>query len=277
MIHYVVYTHTDFLDICMIQTNYLKNESKSLVINSNNLDINDLYSQYTDVIFYDDSKEYSSRLQNLINIKNKYEYILLIHDIDIVIKKDDHILYKILELMKNRRIDKVDLQYDCNPPYTVNWYEDCIDINTSENLKTKGEITDDNKIYLSRRLNGDYLYNVNPTIWNLHRLLEILNQFPNLGYRQIESNVLLLQKMRSEFLIYQLYSLPKNIVKTGYFTSLYFFQFLHITHGGRLIPRDKSGQHNSLDESIFNEYENIYNNFLKDSKRPFRRGMNEHE
>ena len=277
MVHYVVYTHTDFLDICQIQTQYLKQESKSLIINSNNLNLNDLYNQYTDVIFYDDSKEYSSRLQNLNNIKDKYDYILLIHDIDIVIKKDNNILYKILELMKSKEIDKVDLQYDCNPPYTVNWYEECIDINTSEILKTKEEVIDDNKIYLSHRLHGEYLYNVNPSIWKLDKLLEILNQFPNLGYRQIESNHLLLQKMKTDFKIYQLYSLQKNVVKTGYYTSLYFFQFLHITHGGRLIPRDKNGQHNSLDESVFNEYERICNEFLKDSNRPFRRGMGEHE
>ena len=39
MIHYVVYTHTEFLDICKIQTKYLNGVSKSLLINKNDLEI----------------------------------------------------------------------------------------------------------------------------------------------------------------------------------------------------------------------------------------------
>lgn len=275
MIHYVVYTHTEFLDVCNIQTDYLINDIKTLIINKNNLELDSLYSKYDNVIFYDDSLPYASRLLVLESLVSKYDYILFIHDIDVVIKKDNTVLNKVVELMKSNNIDRVDLQLDGNPVGTINWNEHCINIISGEVINDRLNV--ENDVYLGLNINGDFVYNVNPSIWNLKSFLEILNKYSYLTYRNIETNSQLQSLMRSEYKTYQLYANNERRRKCGYFVCLDFFEFLHITHGGRFIPLTKEGQHNSLSDFANNEYKLIVEKYLKLTSRAFRRGMSENE
>ena len=269
MIHYVVYTHTDFLDIFKIQTEYMTGISKSLLINKNSLEIENLYSQYDNIIFYDDSLPYASRLCELDKLKDMFKYVLLTHDIDIVLNQDSSTLDKIVTLMDKNDITRVDLQFD----WANNWVDKRINIKSGE---INGEIEDDD-IFISLNRKGDFPYNVNPSIWNLETFLDILGNFKNLSYRQIECSGDLQNKLRYEYDVYQLYSPEISYRRCGYFTCLYFYQYLHITHGGHLIPLDKTGQHNSLSDFAHEEYKKIVDNFLKGTNRHFRRGMSEHE
>ena len=70
---------------------------KILLINKSEQDLSSVYSEYKDVIFYDGNLPYASRLLSLSVLKDTY--ILFIHDIDIVIEKDD----VCLEHIKNYR------------------------------------------------------------------------------------------------------------------------------------------------------------------------------
>jgi hypothetical protein len=260
-----------------IQTHYLKEESKTLLINSNSLVLDEIYSNYEKVVFYDDSLPYAGRFLALNEIVDTHEYVILLHDIDILLSKNDETLERILEIMKEERIDRVDFQLDGNPPHTGDWYEHVMDIETKEILERRELIIDSTKRYLSFRTNGGYLYNVNPSFWKLKTFLNMMSEFRHCTYRNIEPDDNLQNWVRKNCKIYQLYSLMENRRKCGYFVCLDFFQFLHITHHGRLIPRDPAGQHYSLSEFASENYEFIYENFLVGGTRAYRRGMSEHE
>lgn len=243
---YVVYSHTDYLDILFVQTEYLKNHSnKILLINKSEQDLSSVYSEYKDVIFYDGSLPYASRLLSLSVLEDTY--ILFIHDIDIVIEKDDVCLEHIKNYMSDNNVDRIDLQS------RVDWDESNKDI---EEINVNSY-----KIQLKRQMNiNNYIYNVNPSIWKLSTLLNIMSTFRNETYRTLE---LTAQKYCTKFKIYKLYS--DTQLRCGYFHCLPIFQFIHITHGGKLLPPIN----NNLEDKFHNHYNIIIKNILDKKVRPF--------
>ena len=167
MIPYVVYSHTDYLDILKIQTEYLKNiENKILLINKSNFNIDEIYSNYDRIIFYDDSLPYAGRLTSLSELK--LDYIFFTHDIDILINCDNVVIEKLFQIAKEKKIDRIDLQY-----YTHG--------DSSDNISVSCNGYD---FYLNKQTNpSHYIYNVNPSIWKLSSFMEIMNTFKNEGYR----------------------------------------------------------------------------------------------
>ena len=98
MIPYIVYSHTDFLDILRAQTYYLKSyDNTILLINKSDMELSDLYSNYKQVVFYDDTLPYAGRVLTLSELN--LDYALFIHDIDIVINRDHSIIEQLLEKM----------------------------------------------------------------------------------------------------------------------------------------------------------------------------------
>ena len=248
MINYVVYSHTDYLDILNIQTDYLKScGNKILLINRSSLDLDAIYSNYKKVIFYDDSLPYASRILSLSELD--LEYILLIHDIDILINRNDDIIEYLHDVMIDGKFDRIDLKRDELTD------TEKIDINF------KGEIfvlTKQENVY-------NYIYNVNPSIWKLSSLLETMNAFCNENYRTIENKPT--QDFCSKFKVYKLYS--DVYLDCGYFNCLNFFKFLHITHGGGLLPISN----NRLELGIASEYKLIIQNYLSNGNRQFKNAM----
>jgi hypothetical protein len=230
----VVYSHTDYLDILSIQTEGLKYTDKILLINKSDKDLDYLYSKYNRVIFYDDSLPYASRLLSLRCLKN--EYILFIHDIDIVVKKDDSYINHVKNYMVEHLIDRIDLQ--CRRSW---------DLYNRERLSIE---FDNLNVELRAQKNiNNYIYNVNPSIWKLNVLLDIMENFKNETYRTIENESVM--KYCLKYNIYKLYS--DNPIKCGWFSCLSFFQFIHITHKGKLLPRSN----NQLDTNLIPEYNKI--------------------
>ena len=246
MLTYIIYSHTDFLDMLTIQTYKLKSyEDKILLINKSDLDLSGIYSQYKKIIFYDDALPYASRILSLVDLN--LEYVLFIHDIDIIITKNNKIINHFVDFMKTNDIDRIDLQV------RYNW-----DLNNPEKIYMT---VDDEVIELRRQVNvNNYSYNVNPSIWKLPTLLNIMNQFKNETYRSIELNV---QEYCNKFKIYKLYS--DEYIRCGWFSCLSFFQFLHITHGGKLLPL----LNNNLNEHLKFEYDYILSEWLSDTNRIF--------
>ena len=79
--------------------------------------------------------------------------------------------------MRENDIDRIDLQYKNNPKKNE---KDMLLIDKY-----------DNKFYLNPQLEagpgeGDYIYNVGPSIWKISTLMEIMNHFKNETYRTIE-------------------------------------------------------------------------------------------
>jgi len=244
---YVIYSHTDYLDILIIATHYLDScSNKKLIINKSDKDLSSIYKQYNEVIFYDDSLPYASRLLELQSLS--MEYILLIHEIDIVIKQDMIVIERLVKEMIDNNIDRIDLKYakSANNNEYINLYN-----NGYSFFLTKQSSKD------------DCLYNVNPSIWKLSSLLETLNKFPNKTYRTIEQGDVFI--FCDKFNIYKMYN--EKYLECGYFRCLPFFQYLHISHSGGLLPLFN----NNLEEDINKEYHSIYETFLSKGQRRVRK------
>lgn len=238
---FIVYSHTDYLDVLKIQTAGLKfYNNKILLINNNSHNLEDLYKYYNEVIFYDDTLPYANRLLSLSNLKDKY--VLFIHDIDIIVKKDDSILTHIQNFMDKNSIDRIDLQVRSEWDRSN---KDIVKINYN-----------DLEIELRKQTNvNNYIYNVNPSIWKVSSFLDILNKFRDETYRTIENDSVM--NYCRKYNIYKLYS--NNPIKCGWFSCLSFFMFIHITHKGKLLPKTN----NQLDVSLIPEYVNIIDKLFK--------------
>jgi len=264
-INYIVYSHTSYLDILNIQTDYLSGHGNlTLFINSNNLSLDNLYNKYNRVIFYDDSFQYAKRLLDCLTQIDD-EYFLLIHDIDIVLNVDGEILKSFYEFMKSKNVDRVDLKqsHNLNVSNVIEVSKDvspalwCV-INTNE----IGE-----GIYLVKQEDPkDFIYNVNPSIWKRKSLLQLLNTYSEKTYRTIEG--IDVQNYCKCFDVYKLYS--KNAIECGYFICLDIFKFLHISHSGKLLRLTNTftTEYNQSYVPISEDYINIVNNYnLKDSNK----------
>ena len=235
MTNFCVYSHTDYIDILRIQTDYVFKASfptvesllppgvrgyMTLFINKCDYDEHaDIFLHYDRVVFYDDTKPYASRLLECLNqITDKY--ILLIHDIDILLNIDYNTVNQFYRFLEDNSYDRVDLKYTNNfwSPLVVEWPDHDIRLVKNDNI-------------------GDYIYNVNPSIWNRESFIKMLNIFPDKTYRDIECHDVQVFCQKN-FNTFRLNS--SNLVRCGYFACVPQFQFLHISHGGKLLPLNSS-------------------------------------
>lgn len=252
MITNIVYSHTDYIDILRVHSDYLKFENSILFINFNYFNINEIYSKFKKVIFYDDKLSYSQRLNYCLTQIDE-EYVLLTHDIDIPILVDIDRLNKIYKYCIDNKLDRIDLQYDIRIGKKI--------IN-SQIIETDSfseiDINNIQNYYSSLVRNDDvhnFIYNVNPSIWRRRTLLELTSTFPYETYRTIEGPHV--QQFLLKYKIYKLFTNKKMC--SGYFTITPIYQFLHITHGGGLMPVNK--EVNGADDSICEEYKKIIDNY----------------
>lgn len=272
MIPYIVYSHSEFLDALLTQTYYLKSyDNKILLINKSDEDLTDLYSNYKQVVFYDDKLPYASRLLSLSELN--LDYALFIHDIDVVINRDDSIIEHLLEKMMELGMDRVDLQYQ-NIRRTHNTTGELIDIelkptgNTTLQMPFWWENSEDLRFYLTKQDDvNHYIYNVNPSIWKISTFMEIMSEFKDETYRTIE--IMKTQEFCKKYNIFKLYG---PYILCGGMGCLPFFQFIHITHGGELLPLIG---HN-LDESLVDTYKSMIKEFSLDKERKFQTRNYEH-
>jgi hypothetical protein len=244
--NWIIYSHTEYLDILNIQTHYLQDISdKKLFINKTNNLPQNITEGYKEIFFYDDSLPYASRILSLKDTSIQEDYILLTHDIDILVSKDVTMLKELFNFARDNNLDRIDLQY-----YHLN--------SSDYHLKFN-----DLDFYLTKQNNPNHaIYNVNPSIWKLETLMDIMSNFPNENYRTIEKFET--QVYSQKFSIYKMYcSTP---VECGYFKCLPFYQFIHITHGGGLLPLGNNG----LEGYLQDEYLRICQNFKFNSNRSFR-------
>jgi hypothetical protein len=254
MLTYVVYSHSEYSDILYAQTHHLSSyENKVLLIDKAGAELTDICSCYKQVLVYDDTLPYASRLLKLTELN--LDYILFIHDIDIVVKKDDIVIEYLSELMKERDIDRIDLRYKNNP-------------NSREMLLVE---KNGSKFYLNRQDQysnsldsaGLYAYNVNASIWKTSTLLEIMTNFKDEGYRTIELQPTQTFCSRKGYKIYKFYW--ESYVNCGWQACMPFFQYIHITHNGKLLPVNGG----NLNKSLIGNYLNILDQFSLTETRDF--------
>jgi hypothetical protein len=234
----IVYSHTEYLDILKIQTDYIMSqfERKDMVlfINREGWD----YNKYNSVITYDDSQPYASRLLECLNQVDD-DYILLTHDIDILLKCDNAFLIKCYDFLRDNKFDRVDLKhtFNLNSSLKIEWPEDNLTLVRAEHT-------------------NDYIYNVNPSIWRRESLLKMLNAFPDRNYRNIEFDV---QHFCKQFNIFKFHT--KEHIPCGWFKCIPQYKFLHISHWGKLLPVGGLTPDGQSYYRVRDEYYNILNKY----------------
>lgn len=260
---YVIYSHTDYLDILNVHSDYLKFEENVLLINSNDLELGKLYSKFGEVFFYDEKLPYPKRVLSCLNQLNT-NYLLFIHDIDIPLEIDFPVFDKIKNFCIMNNLDRVDLQQDIRIDKQKYINSEIFNLEDFELVDFK----DANNYYACLVRNDDpnnYIYNVNPSIWKKNTFMEILNEFENETYRTIENKFVQFFCQR-----YKIYKLSSSVKKnSGYYSVTPIFQFLHMTHEGGLMPYD--AKVNGADEDLNEHYTKILKNY--NFTKPFRRSM----
>jgi len=209
----VIKTHSDYSYLWPIIDDYIENIKLKKILfydKSENLPKN--FDQY---IEYDQQKTYMQRLTHLTDIV-KEDYILLIHDVDIIINLDENLLEKYFVFMKEKKVGYLKLH-----------------LSVSKDILKKGDLVLAN---LKNKCIANHVipYDVTPAIWVKKTLNMISKKFPNLSYRDAE-NTLEFQN----FFINNIscYSLDKKSnLKIIYCRNLCFskeFNFLHITTKGK--------------------------------------------
>lgn len=265
MINYVIYSNTSYLDILKIQIEYIKNKDNCiLLIDENNLNLENIYQNFNKVIHYSNSYPYATRIMNCIK-KIDFEYFILIHDIDILLYSNEIFLKDLFKFIQFKKYDRIDLRLpDTLISDKIYKIEDHVDPN-NWNLINHNEI-DDNYFLVKNQNPYNYIYNVNPSIWKKDTLLEIMYNFKHKCYRTIEDFEV--QKFCIKYNIFRIYNNKK--LDCGYFTCINDFKFLHITHGGKLLPLNDSfvSIYGQSYKDCSEDYLNIINKFeLRSSDR----------
>jgi hypothetical protein len=250
---YIVYSNTDYLEVLEIQTDYATTKQKNciLFINHNDLGLEVLYSNYQRVVFYNDQDSYATRLRTCIE-QLEDAYFLFTHDIDILLNVELDTINNLYEAMVIEGMDRIDLKHTDNL--------------SSSRLYDISSFTKPGTLLVKQDDIHSYIYNVNPSIWKRSSFLELLNAFPQKGYRNIED--LDVQTFCTRFDVYKIHTSDK--VECGYFNCVDFYTYLHISHSGRLLPLNETftTPYNQSYRAVKDEYIKIVNSYnLKNSKK----------
>lgn len=245
--NYIVYGHTDYLDILEIQSDYITERGHiTLFLNtppismsgSSQNKLDRVLTKFDKVVYYDDSKPYASRLLDCL--KSVEDYFIFLHDIDILLSVNNSMMNEFVEFLKGNNFDRVCLQhtYNLNSSLVVHYSHD---LSLVKSCSVK-----------------DYIYNVNPSIWKRDTLVEIMSNFPNETYRSIEFNV---QEFCAKYNIFKLHSVKP--LSCGWFLCDKSFKFLHVTHLGKILPLNSECMTPSRQSYIDakDEYTEMYNRY----------------
>jgi len=248
MLNYVIYSHTDYLDVLKIQTDYLETENRYLLINK--CDCPEIFAKYKKVIFYDENLSYPSRMLALKELSEELDYMCFFHEKDIVMYKNDEIMEKILSNMIRFKIDRVDMRYD-----------------TSEEAATNPKLLIHNDdLFISKQLVGCYAFCITPSIWKLSSYIKLMETFQHSTYRRIEIDAQNFAK--NNFSLYR--SLSDKRINCGLIECTEYFQYLPSTHYFKFIPKDAETLSQRMDSHLIEKWHKIIKDYnLEESDRGF--------
>jgi len=210
----VCYSHSEYSDVLRVQSDFIHlvpYEKVLLIDKPSEL-------PFTKTILYDDTLNFTKKVYTTVS-QIQDEYILFYHDNDIILHIDITDINKMITLMKENNIDRIDLKhYSNNTPgiFTKSTYE--INSNTSVCVYDKSSTF-------------QYVYNVQPSLWKRSALLDIMNKFDT-TYREIEGAV---QDYCRETKNMAFLS-TKTPIPNGFMCLTPSYIFLHITRCGYLMP-----------------------------------------
>jgi hypothetical protein len=245
----ICYSHTDYLDILNVQNSYLQKypEEKILLINENIIKNTPEYinatSCFQQILYYNDSLNYSKRIFTSLNkINMKTKHIIFFHDMDILYQKKQENIIKIIEIMNNNNIHRVDFQ---------NWYNETV---FDDIIPAYDNVT------IRKTLSDGYYYNVNPAIWCSECFLDLMNNIDK-NYREIELEETQIY-CKSKYNFYRLFD-ETNIKFTILYRCTDTFIPFHISNWNSLVNPYSKLNYKGIDYNFGEEYINEYVKILR--------------
>ncbi len=257
-LRYVTYSHSDYLDVLQIHVDHhvKRKEKTSLIINKCEVPVT-ISAHYDQIIYYDDALPYASRLYTGVSAIED-DFFLLMHDNDVLISENVDKMHMFASIFKHRKMDRLDLKHT-----PLNNVSDFINVNYEYELVRQ--------YYFKNhpRMGTNYVYNVNPSMWKKDCLLEVMKEFSDADYREMEKEDV--QRFCSKKSFYQVHCPDESKVKhAGHFLCSDVFLFLHITHGGKFLPTDGTTHYGQSYHDVADRYAGIVNRYnLLESKRGF--------
>jgi hypothetical protein len=170
----VIYSHTENSDIWgYIQESMRMIDKKHRkLIAVEKPDHNELLSEFNDIIVYDDSWTYDKKLLHILSSIDT-EYMVLVHDNDLIVSFDNTLLDVLLDRCKTNNIDR------------------CMFGVVARDTPIKIEICDGHRIGQVNNIkscNFELPYDVGPSIWKVESYRAALHTIPNTHYRDIEQS-----------------------------------------------------------------------------------------
>jgi hypothetical protein len=244
----IIYSHSDVFDILKIQLEYfskLFNNTQHDIYLFSNVPYSDNTSTNVNLkyktILYDDKDPYFTRLLSCIRQINS-EYFIITHESYILLKFDNDIINKLVNEMKENKIDSINLQH-------------------KNNYKPEIKITD--TLSISKMKSNDLAFCVQPRIWNKESAINLFSSLGNKNYKTSEHNNTqsYIDKNQNTYITHSInyMALPGGVLKT-----IPEYCYVLITRNGKFMLCKKYDDVNSY---VQNEFDNICNRYINNSKR----------
>ena len=256
MLNLLIFSHSDYSFLWKIIEEYIEHLddlNPIFISNKTNLSKPMFFKEY---IEYDESLPYFSRWKIDILPKLKTQYLLIVHDVNIIVNCDSNFIKSITESMKLNNIHRCSL----------NVFKS-ISIDTNNIIETNYKNV--KLCNLNNAVGNTFTpYDTCPAIWDINSFNKLINQFPSETYRNSELNKNLQNVCRDNF---NIYGIQKTYNKIYYclgrpYTE--FFKILHLTTKNELtFPKKVYMDFEKEFDYIFDKYKlinqvKINNNYL---------------
>ena len=244
----VCYSHSEYSDVLQVQSDFLQSVPYQKVV------LLDKPTQlpFNRTILYDDTLSFSKKVYTTVSQLND-EYILFYHDNDIILHVNITDIEKMITIMKEQNIDRIDLKhYSPDTPGIV--------------IRSTYEFNNNTSVCLyDTSTRFEFIYNVQPSLWKRTALLDIMNKF-DCTYREIEGAVqdYCRETKNMAFLLTQ------TPIPNGYMSVTLSYIFIHITTYGHLMPIQpiNGWVNDGINIEILHAYKSILS--IYSFKRPIR-------
>ena len=204
----IIFSHSDYSYLWpIIEECIQKIPQLTPIFVCNKTDINKP-NGFTKYIEYDDKLCYSQRWTKDILPYIDEKYILVVHDVQLIVNCDINFIHKIIQIMLENRIDRCSLNVFNGKHIVKNYNIKLCDLNSAH---------------------GNTLtpYDVCPAIWKTDSLKKLFNTFPNETYRTSELNEELQIFCRNNL---RCFGLQKINAKIYYCLGRPYFEYFKILH-----------------------------------------------
>jgi len=206
----IIFSHSDYSFLWpIIEETIQKIDKLNKIFTCNKTTITKPFG-FTKYIEYDESNCYSKRWTKDILPYIDEEHILIVHDVQVIVKCDSNFIYKIINLMKENNVDRTSLNVFNGKDIIVNNNIHLCNLNTATG-------------------NTFIPYDLCPAIWKTTSITKLFEKFPNETYRTSELNKNLQLFCKNDFKCFGLQKTNEKIYYCLGRPQLNYFKILYIT------------------------------------------------